>query len=66
VPSPFSGLEQDTSVHSVLAWSRDLLSLLWMLSVRDELSLALRRKAAAAENKVKVAHNCDKLTVYSG
>lgn len=52
VKSSFSGLENDKSVHSVLAWSRDAISILWMLHVRDELSLALRRKVLTAERKV--------------
>ena len=50
----FSSQEADVSVGGVLSCFRDFTSLVWLLYVRDKLSLGLRKKIKLMERKVGV------------
>ena len=51
-PSDFEGHESDADIHVIIGCFRELCTIVWMLYVRDELSLALRRKAVLLQRKV--------------
>ena len=51
-PTPFAGRLEEPSVRCILAAFRDLCTLVWMLHVRDQLSLGLRKKLQLVERKV--------------
>ena len=51
-PSDFEGHESDPAIRVIIGCFRELCTIVWMLYVRDELSLALRHKATLLQHKV--------------
>ena len=63
-PSDFEGHESDPAIRAIIGCFRELCTIVWMLYVRDELSLALRHKATLLQSKVGV-YFCDSQVGWS-
>ena len=59
VDSSFFGREHEPSIRRILSALRELCGIVWLLYVRDKLSLGLRKKLQLVERKVSPIITCN-------